>query len=1210
MFLRHSEDLDLGKDPGRVRPEDKRRQVATVNALLASFTGPKNQRRELQVLADEVGLGKTFVALATAYSILKGITQRDPSLDQEDIYKGYRAVLVIVPSQTLAKKWEREVEAIRTRCSVNPAATDWFTGKACVSATDLYEFLVKASDRRRKPGENPCVLICTGNIFTKRMVDQEPRLRFMAACLFRWLGNRLSKHERHRVVTRASEVPGYEEWSQFSRRVGKGHYQVDLWDFDEHEKYLADKDPSNLERSAEKAYQSVSIRFKDVSKALDRIESLESGIRLLSSRSVRIRGGYEEPLGLLPYCKFVAEKRGKPNWFFDGFKDRLNDVYKEVIQQLIDNVIPLVIVDEAHHWRNEERNDRKKFANELAPLTRRLLLLTATPFQLHRDELIRVLSIYRDLEEAIGPDRAENLQKMVKAVEKASVESETCGLAFQKAWGRLGVEFARIDPNLSPALEIELGLEDPRKKLILEAWRRIKSKEGATESVDFLDREVPLPLRDFFQRAVELESANIQLGAALGKLMIRHRRETCHRRFLIGKEYPKERVGIFRPDQSRLYQAPGAITPADTELSQYVMMRLVAEQAGNKRRTTLGMDLTGCYTTLWSSSEGKRALEAEDANAGQKLFKLLKKLTGYKGKELDQADERHPKMRLVVEEVIRRWETGEKSLIFCQRVPTAETLHRLLERRIKDRLRSAKKALVKSFGLEGDSDADVERAMRNFRESLSSRESRGIALFMDRVLLGWLGIKGIPVPEFKEDERRKLAGLYQRAYTNRKPLFKKGGSSTYDRVFLNRAVEYILASKILANPSLFERIDDQDQTRELMEMISSEDWIQYRYGQPSLTSTYGSEKTSEETTDSAANSTFARGYELSDLEYEPGDPAVNKLSELFSGNNTRNVVDSILSGPNLFVPLALPNTEFNNLVAKRSSELAKSLFDLNKGQGEGYWDPAGWDARGKAVNALARSILREDILLRMPRETFKDVDGNRTEKLLHGFHRPISRHQKESLAERVELFLQELAGLSPKEREPFFNHAMNPNAAAVSLVTGSSSHTEARDSIFTGFNSPLLPDILVCTAVGQEGIDLHRHCRHVVHYDLGWNPAILEQRTGRTDRLGSKAIRERNSEIRAQWETENQIDESSLPGLDIAIPYLAATYDERVFNRLRTRAQVFEILTGGDPSADQDAEVNWVEPNDDVVNSNAGFVPLPEELLESLRVRLDISPSI
>ncbi|MGI6416862.1 MAG: helicase-related protein [Thermoguttaceae bacterium] len=42
----------------------------------------------------------------------------------------------------------------------------------------------------------------------------------------------------------------------------------------------------------------------------------------------------------------------------------------------------------------------------------------------------------------------------------------------------------------------------------------------------------------------------------------------------------------------------------------------------------------------------------------------------------------------------------------------------------------------------------------------------------------------------------------------------------------------------------------------------------------------------------------------------------------------------------------------------------------------------------------------------------------------------------------------------------------------------------------------------------RRGIDLHRHCRHVVHFDLAWNPAVLEQRTGRADRIGSKTFRE------------------------------------------------------------------------------------------------------
>ena len=40
-----------------------------------------------------------------------------------------------------------------------------------------------------------------------------------------------------------------------------------------------------------------------------------------------------------------------------------------------------------------------------------------------------------------------------------------------------------------------------------------------------------------------------------------------------------------------------------------------------------------------------------------------------------------------------------------------------------------------------------------------------------------------------------------------------------------------------------------------------------------------------------------------------------------------------------------------------------------------------------------------------------------------------------------------------------------------------------------------------------EGVDLHLNCRNVIHHDLDWNPSVLEQRTGRVDRLGSLAER-------------------------------------------------------------------------------------------------------
>ena len=52
------------------------------------------------------------------------------------------------------------------------------------------------------------------------------------------------------------------------------------------------------------------------------------------------------------------------------------------------------------------------------------------------------------------------------------------------------------------------------------------------------------------------------------------------------------------------------------------------------------------------------------------------------------------------------------------------------------------------------------------------------------------------------------------------------------------------------------------------------------------------------------------------------------------------------------------------------------------------------------------------------------------------------------------------------------------------------------------FNLPSSPLVLIATPKAQEGIDLHHYCRHVVLFDLTWNPAAMEQRIGRVHRLG------------------------------------------------------------------------------------------------------------
>ncbi|MDW8371464.1 MAG: DISARM system SNF2-like helicase DrmD [Geminicoccaceae bacterium] len=72
----------------------------------------------------------------------------------------------------------------------------------------------------------------------------------------------------------------------------------------------------------------------------------------------------------------------------------------------------------------------------------------------------------------------------------------------------------------------------------------------------------------------------------------------------------------------------------------------------------------------------------------------------------------------------------------------------------------------------------------------------------------------------------------------------------------------------------------------------------------------------------------------------------------------------------------------------------------------------------------------------------------------------------------------------------------------IACFTGASS-METRRRIQRAFNAPPEENpirILLCTDAAREGLNLQRHCRQLVHFDLPWNPARIEQRNGRIDR--------------------------------------------------------------------------------------------------------------
>ena len=255
-------------------------------------------------------------------------------------------------------------------------------------------------------------------------------------------------------------------------------------------------------------------------------------------------------------------------------------------------------------------------------------------------------------------------------------------------------------------------------------------------------------------------------------------------------------------------------------------------------------------------------------------------------------------------------------------------------------------------------------------------------------------------------------------------------------------------------------------------------------------------------------------------------------------------------------------------------------------------DDEGLVERREILSALRDATRWEGILLRLLEHHGRGSSW--AHALVRGFHTP-AKGQTESMLERFAVFTEDLVNASGSVLDPtkargqaFSATRQQASMGPVRLVKGGAMDT--RRKVFQGFNSPLLPEVLVCTSVGQEGIDLHRHCNRIIHYDLAWNPAVIEQRTGRVDRIGSKTFRDRGRDPDIM--------------LEIGVPFLAGTYDERMFEELRLRAQTFEVLTGGELSrGNREGSITGTE-DDEGESSGLSLVPLPRELISALRVEL------
>jgi superfamily II DNA/RNA helicase len=105
-------------------------------------------------------------------------------------------------------------------------------------------------------------------------------------------------------------------------------------------------------------------------------------------------------------------------------------------------------------------------------------------------------------------------------------------------------------------------------------------------------------------------------------------------------------------------------------------------------------------------------------------------------------------------------------------------------------------------------------------------------------------------------------------------------------------------------------------------------------------------------------------------------------------------------------------------------------------------------------------------------------------------------------------------------------------------------HNQQPDTVISIFNSPFGPDVLVVTDRLSEGINLHRYCRHLIHYELDPSPIRTVQRNGRLRRVNSWAA-------------------ATGQPIRYAYPAFCGTRDHRLVQIMKKRIDSFSLLLGG-----------------------------------------------
>lgn len=602
------------------------------------------------ILADEVGMGKTYVALAVIASVLASTKQSgDP-------------IVVMVPPGLLGK-WRREWHRFKAKCTVGDSLA-WMDGrdKIATTPTEFFKLLNDPAGKRAR------LIFLKTSCFAQGLVDP-------------WIKLALVRYARTHTKMNEADAKRIYKWAgALTLQKGRG-LSADLI------RHLLKSDP------------------------------LEWKKRLVTEGILDERDADPVPAHLgrckdkLDYGDLIAVLRneipGRSGALSTATLKNARQLFNEACQRLywqwlqhVNWKASLLVLDEAHHAKNDSTRLAGLFRSEdLTALVEgrkdatrpdlwqkvdRMLFLTATPFQLGHDELIRVMRSFAAVRwtDAHAPTKSrEDFIALIEVLKGRLNENRLAGRRLDALWGRL-----------RPAVE-EGTSANP-------LWR-----EADAPADSLVVKEVKKAIAECRRSKILAESDVTEPWSGLRQWVVRHNRPTFLPQ-LVGELHGSpilrrvSRSGVSILDDAEVPASSDGLTIDGAAALPFLLAaRAQAElaMASTRARAFFAEGLSSSYEAFHHTRESRVDVRDDCAKgnpAPPAASEIVVPLKWYEDNIEEAIPQKtktaacfaHPKIRAVVERTIELWLTGEKVLIFAFYTETVKGLRDHLRREADRRL--------------------------------------------------------------------------------------------------------------------------------------------------------------------------------------------------------------------------------------------------------------------------------------------------------------------------------------------------------------------------------------------------------------------------------------------------------------------------------------------------------------------------------------------